>query len=243
MSPSAKHPMTLQSLSLVMLTVSVIVFAADGLVTGMPMFMLATVWIVTALAAAGIYFLFTVLFVVFDNWCCYPKGSSFDDYTLGRCTVRTASIIHTPGLWHKCDSHSFTRAELIGIGVICGLFGVWLLLFIIRIILIKTRLHRLVVLERLGQLITHPTTKEAYLRTIAHARLLRTAPDFRNLSHPALLYRVRFILLFDPMSILFGYCAVAIRMPAWHVLLQVFIYLCCFPYTNRPLLCCVGRLS
>jgi hypothetical protein len=216
-----RHPATIQSLSLVMLTASVLLFAAEGLVSGMPMFLLVTVWIVTALAAAGVYFLFTVLFVVFDNWCCYPKGSSFDDYTLGRCTVRTAAIIHTPGLWHKCDSHSFTRAELVGIGIICGLVAVWLLLFVVRVILFKTSVHRLCVLRRLGDRIDHPDSKKAYEAAIAHARLLRTTPSFREHSHPALLYRVRFILIFDPLSILFGYCAVAVRMPAWHVLLQV----------------------
>jgi hypothetical protein len=219
-------PASLQSLTVCIFTVAVLLFAADGVITGMPVFMLVTVWVVTAIAAAGVYFLFTVVFVVFDNWCCYPSGSSFDDFTLGRCTVRTADIIHTPGKWHKCTSRDFTHAELIGIAVICGAVAVWLILFVIRAFLFKYALHRICVLERLGAAIEGDSAKKAYKAAIEESRHLRTLPEFRKLSHPALLYRFRFILVFDPASILFGYCAVAARMPAWHVLLQVCVYQC-----------------
>jgi len=215
------QPASLQSLSVCGLTVSVILFAAEGLLSGMPMFMLVTVWISTLVAGTGIYFLFTVVFVVFDNWCCYPPGSSFDDFTLGRCTVRTSQIIHTVGKWHKCNSHDFTRGEIIGIGVICGAFVIWLVLFVIRIILFKASLYRLCVLRRLAGRLRNKHAVTAYNAAVRESRRLRSLPDFRTRSHPALLYRFRYILAGDPASILFGYCAVAANMKAWHVLLQV----------------------
>ncbi len=225
-----KRPASLQSMMVFMFTASVILFTADGIVAGLPTFLLVTSWVLTALTAAGIYFLFTVIFVVFDNWCCYPKGSSFDDFVLGRCTVRSAAIIHTPGEWHKCDSHSFTRSELIGIGIICGLAALWLVVFVIRIVLFKISVSRLCILHRLAPLIHNKTTRHSYLAAVRTAVHRGKPPDFREHSHPALLYRFRLILVLDPISIFFGYCAVAANMPAWHVLVQVvlsMIFLAC----------------
>ena len=224
------RPASLQSLMVVMFTASVILFTADGLIAGMPVFLLVTSWVLTALTTLGIYFLFTVIFVVFDNWCCYPEGSSFDDYVLGRCTVRSAAIIRAPGMWHKCGSDSFTRSELTGIAIICSLAAIWLVLFVIRILLFKVSVSRLCLLHRLSPLIKNKTTRHAYLTAIKNAADRKRHPDLREHSHPALLYRFRLILALDPVSILFGFCAVAAGMPPWHVLVQVvlsMIFLAC----------------
>jgi len=225
-----KRPASLQSMLVVMFTFSVMLFSMDALIAGLPVFLVVTSWVITALTALGLYFLFTVIFVVFDNWCCYPPGSSFDDYVLGRCTVRTAAIIHTPGEWHKCGSDSFTTGELIGIGIICGLLAVWISLFIIRLVLFKVSVSRLCLLHRLAKHLKNKGTRHTYLQAIHHSANHKSGPDLREHSHPALLYRFRLILVLDPMSILFGYCAVVANMPAWHVLVQVvlsLIFLAC----------------
>lgn len=225
-----KTPASLQSLTVVMFTLSVMLLTLDGVIAGLPFFLIASSWVLTALTAGGIYFLFTVIFVVFDNWCCYPEGSSFDDFTLGRCTVRSAAVIHTPGVWHKCTSHSFTRSELIGIAIICCLFLAWLMIFVVRVVLFRVSLSRLCLFRRLAAKIENKTTRHAFLHAVKTASTKIEPPDFRKHSHPILLYRFRFVLIFDPLSILFGYCAVAAKMPAWHVLVQVFlsmIFLAC----------------
>lgn len=221
----AYRPASLQSMTVVMFTMSVMLFTLDGVIAGIPIFMLVTSWVLTALTAGGIYFMFTVVFVVFDNWCCYPEGSSYDDFTLGRCTVRTAAVIHTPGVWHKCDSHSFTRSELIGIAVICSFVVAWLLLFAVRVVLFRVSLSRLCLLRRLATRIENKTTRASYLHAVRRASFRIKHPDFRKHSHPALVYRWRFVLILDPASILLGYCAVAAKMPAWHVLVQVMLSL------------------
>lgn len=184
-----------------------LLFAADGVGPR------AILWAHRAIAVLSLTLTaitLSIVTVLHDDWCCYPDRDP-DVLVYGRCDKRAAAIRHMVGFTVACGAHSWSKAAIVILALTGVAASLLIVAAVIRIILIKSRLHTLLL----------PPTSDAIAAAHRHASKKRRGRP----KAPAIFFLKRFLLIawFDPLSVTFAYASIVMRLTPGHVVVQVIL--------------------